>query len=153
MAWFSPLDSPSRGWAAPRWHGPYGSFTWTGGDGQPVLLVGAGSGLMQLMPMICYAVAAERGIPTCLVWSVITYDHALYRRELGCLSDGHPQLRVVHSVTLDPGETRTTYHQRIDRELLAEVLGGEVLAHAYFWMPPSHGRSGRRRAGRTRYQS
>jgi len=117
--------------------GPYGRFTWTGDDGDPVLLVGAGSGLVPLMAMIRYAALAGRGIPMCLVCSAVTYDHALYRDELARLSGEHGWLRVVHSVTRDPGETRATYHRRIDRDLLADVLGGEVPAQAYLCGPPA----------------
>jgi ferredoxin-NADP reductase len=116
--------------------GPTGRFTWTGEDGQPALLVGAGSGVVPLMAMIRYAVAVGREIPLCLVCSAITFDHALYRDELAHLSSEHHWLRVVHCVTRDVGERRATYHRRIDRDMLAEVLGGEVPPQGYVCGPP-----------------
>jgi ferredoxin-NADP reductase len=56
---------------------------------------------------------------------------------LARLSDEHRWLRVVHSVTRDPGEPRAAYHRRIDRDLLAAVLDGEVPPQAYLCGPPA----------------
>ena len=81
--------------------GPSGRFTWTGEDGRPVLLVGAGSGLVPLMAMVRYAVVVGRALPLCLVCSAVTYQHALYREELADLSARYEWLRVVHCVTRD----------------------------------------------------
>ena len=117
--------------------GPYGRFTWTGDDGDRVLLVGAGSGIVPLMAMLRYTAAAGREVPMCLVCSAITYDHALYRHELAQLSCQHRWLRVVHSVTRDLREPRAAYHRRIDRDLLAAVLDGEVPPQAYLCGPPA----------------
>ena len=117
--------------------GPYGRFTWTGDDGDPVLLVGAGSGLVPLMAMVRYAVAAHRELPMSVVCSAATYEHVLYRDELAQLTDRYRWLRVVHSVTRDPGEPRAAYHRRIDRDLLAAVLAGEVPPQAYLCGPPA----------------
>lgn len=117
--------------------GPYGRFTWTGDDGEPVLLVGAGSGLVPLMAMIRYATAVGLDVPICLVCSASTYDHALYRDELALLSDEHPWLRVVHVVTRDPAERRAAYHRRIDRDLLLDVVGTKEPPQAYLCGPPA----------------
>lgn len=116
--------------------GPVGRFTWTGDDGQPVLLVGAGSGLVPLMAMVRYAVAVGRAVPVCLVCSAVTYEHALYREELAHLSGQHDWLRVVHCITRDADEPRAAYHRRIDRDLLAEVLDGEIPPQVYLCGPP-----------------
>jgi ferredoxin-NADP reductase len=117
--------------------GPYGRFTWTGDDGDPVLLVGAGSGLVPLMAMVRYAVAAHREVPVSMVCSAATYEHALYRDELAQLTDRYRWLRVVHSVTRDLDEPRVAYHRRIDRDLLAEVLEEEIPRQAYLCGPPA----------------
>ena len=117
--------------------GPYGRFTWTGDDGDSVLLVGAGSGLVPLMAMVRYASAVGLEVPMCLVCSAVTYGYALYRDELARLSQEHGWLCVVHAVTRDPDEHRAAYHRRIDRELLAEVLGVEVPPQAYLCGPPA----------------
>jgi ferredoxin-NADP reductase len=61
----------------------------------------------------------------------------LYRDELAQLTDRYRWLRVVHSVTRDLDEPRVTYHRRIDRNLLAEVLDGEIPRQAYLCGPPA----------------
>ena len=116
--------------------GPAGRFTWTGQDDQPVLLVGAGSGVVPLMAMIRYAVAVGREIPMCMVCSAITYEHALYREELTRLSSEHDWLQVIHCVTRDTTEPRANYHRRIDREMLAELFDGHVPPQGYVCGPP-----------------
>ena len=117
--------------------GPSGRFTWTGDDGDAVLLVGAGSGLVPLVAMIRYAAAAGREVPICLVCSATTYDHAMYSEELRRLSLQHHWLRVVHCITRDAGEPRAAYHRRIDQDLLAEVLDGHVVPQAFLCGPPA----------------
>jgi len=117
--------------------GPSGRFTWTGDDGEAVLLVGAGSGLVPLVAMVRYAVAARREVPICLVCSAITYDHALYREELHRLSVQHRWIHVVHCITRDAGEPRASYHRRIDQDLLAEVLDGHIARQAFLCGPPA----------------
>jgi len=117
--------------------GPYGRFTWTRDDPGAVLLVGAGSGLVPLMSMLRYAVVSGRTEPVWLVCSATTYDHAFYREELALLAASEPWLGVTHCVTRNPTEPRATYHRRVDREVLAEVLGGALPARAYLCGPPA----------------
>lgn len=116
--------------------GPAGRFTWDGSP-DPVLLVGAGSGLVPLMSMIRYAVLIGRTTPMWLICSAITYDHAFYRDELDRLASERPWLRVVHCVTRDAGEQRASYHRRIDRSILADVLDGKFPHSAYLCGPPA----------------
>lgn len=116
--------------------GPTGRFTWDGHP-DPVLLVGAGSGLVPLMSMVRYAQAIGRTTPMWLICSAITYSHAFYRAELEDLASHHPWLRVVHCVTRDPADARATYHRRIDRAILSEVLGSDMPARAYLCGPPA----------------
>ncbi len=116
--------------------GPYGRFTWDGHP-DPVLLVGAGSGLVPLMSMVRYAAVTARTTPMWLVCSAITFDHAFYGRELDALTARQPWLRVAHCVTRDPGEPRAAYHRRVDAPILAEVLDGNLPASAYLCGPPA----------------
>lgn len=116
--------------------GPTGRFTWDGGCA-PVLLVGAGSGLVPLMSMIRYAVFAGRTTPMWLICSAITYDHAFYHVELERLVSEQPWLRVAHCVTRDAGERRAAYHRRIDAPILSDVLEDEIPATAYLCGPPA----------------
>jgi len=117
--------------------GPYGRFTWTAEDPAPVLLVGAGSGLVPLMSMIRHAVQRGRSDPVWLICSAATYDHAFYRDELADLAGRHRWLRLVHCITRDPAERRADYHQRVDRAVLSEFLGEARPARAYLCGPPA----------------
>jgi len=117
--------------------GPYGRFTWDGCDGGPVLLVGAGSGMVPLMSMVRHAAQRGRGDPVVLVCSAITYSHAFYRDELAGLASRHSWLRVVHCVTRDPSEPRAHYHRRVDKAVLSESLEGIDPHAAYLCGPPA----------------
>jgi len=117
--------------------GPYGHFTWDGRDSGPVLLVGAGSGMVPLMSMVRYAAERGRHDPVVLVCSSITYSHAFYREELATLAAHHSWLRVVHCITRDPGEPRADYHRRIDKIVLSESMGGSRPHAAYLCGPPA----------------
>ena len=111
--------------------GPYGRFTWDGRDGGPVLLVGAGSGMVPLMAMIRHAAQRGRRDPVVLVCSASTYPHAFYRDELARLAARHSWLRVVHCITRDPREPRAHYHRRVDKTVLSESLDG-IHPHAAY---------------------
>ena len=116
--------------------GPAGRFTWTQKEGGPVLLVGAGSGVVPLVSIIRYGVAMDLRVPMCLVCSSTSYDYALYRDVLEQLAEEFSWIRVVHTFTRDPNDRRAVYHRRIDRALLAEVLDGQIPRFAYLCGPP-----------------
>lgn len=111
--------------------GPYGRFTWDGRDGGPVLLVGAGSGMVPLMSIVRHAAQRSRRDPVVLICSAITYSHAFYRDELAGLAARHSWLRVVYCITRDPGEPRAHYHRRVDKAVLSESLEG-IHPHAAY---------------------
>ena len=117
--------------------GPYGRFTWDGRDTRPVLLVGAGSGMVPLMSMVRHAVQRGRKEPVVLVCSAITYCHAFYREELAALAARHSWLRVVHCITRDPAEPRAHYHRRVESSVLSESLDGDHPVAAYLCGPPA----------------
>jgi ferredoxin-NADP reductase len=117
--------------------GPYGRFTWDGCDTGPVLLVGAGSGIVPLMSMVRHAAQRGRSDPVVLVCSAITYSHAFYREELAALVARHRWLRVVHCITRDPAEPRAHYHQRVDKAVLSESLDGDHPVATYLCGPPA----------------
>ena len=117
--------------------GPYGRFTWDGRDAGPVLLVGAGSGMVPLMSMLRHAAHRGRRDPVVAVCSAVTYSHAFYRDELAELASGHSWLRVVHCITRDPAEPRAHYHRRVDRTVLSESLEGIHPSAAYLCGSPA----------------
>ena len=104
--------------------GPYGRFTWDGANDGPVLLVGAGSGMVPLTSMVRHAAQRGRRDPVVLICSAITYSHAFYRDELASLAAQHSWLRIVHCITRDPTEARADYHRRVDRGVLSANLAG-----------------------------
>ena len=117
--------------------GPVGRFTWTTDDGGPVLLVGAGSGVVPLMSMIRYAVAANLDIPMRLVCASSSFDNAFYHRDLANLAERHPWLEVVHTFTRDSSDIRATHHRRIDHRMMAEAVAGQPPRRAYICGPPA----------------
>jgi ferredoxin-NADP reductase len=117
--------------------GPVGRFTWTTDDGGPVLLVGAGSGVVPLMSMIRYAVAANLDIPMRLVCASSCFDNALYHRDLANLAERHSWLEVVHAFTRDSSDIRATHHRRIDHRMMAEAVAGQPPRRAYICGPPA----------------
>ncbi|MHB1251945.1 MAG: FAD-binding oxidoreductase [Acidimicrobiales bacterium] len=117
--------------------GPFGRFAWSEDDGGPLLLVGAGSGVVPLMSMIRYGAASGLDIPMRLVSSSSSFDCAFYHRELDELARRHPWLEVAHSFTRDHLDPRAKYHRRIDRSMIADALVGQFPERAYLCGPPS----------------
>lgn len=117
--------------------GPTGRFTWNGADGGPLLLVGAGSGLVPLMAIIRYAAAAGLAVPVRLVCSSASYEHAFYHDDLSRLAQTCTWLEVVHSFTQDPDDPRASHHRRVDRAMLAEAVEGQLPRWAYVCGPPA----------------
>lgn len=116
--------------------GPYGAFTWTQSDGGPVLLIGAGSGVVPLMAMIRYQIAMGTSIPMHLLFSSKSYEFVIYGRELEELSAEYDWLEVSHSFTRDPDDARARYHRRIDAQMLEEIYGEVSARVAYICGPP-----------------
>lgn len=117
--------------------GPVGRFTWTIEDGGPVLLVGAGSGVVPLMSMIRYAVAADLDIPIRLMCSSSNYDHAFYHRDLAEMAQRYSWLEVAHTFTRDSSDARAKHHRRIDRRMVAEAVEGQAPGRVYVCGPPA----------------
>ncbi len=117
--------------------GPVGRFTWTADQGGPVLLVGAGSGVVPLMSIIRYGVAANLDTPMRLVCSFASFGYAFYHAELTDLADRHSWLEVVSSFTRDEIDTRATHHRRIDSAMMAEAVAGQPPRCSYICGPPA----------------
>jgi len=102
--------------------GPIGGyFTWTAGDGGPLLLVAGGSGVVPLMAMVRHRVAAGADAPVRLLYSSRAHDEVIYRDELERLGRTAPGIEIVHTLTRGRPPGWRGYDRRIDREMLAEV--------------------------------
>ena len=103
--------------------GPIGGyFTWTEGDGGPLLLIAGGSGIAPLMSMLRYRAAVGSTVPTTLLYSSRSWDEIIYREELERLA-ADPNLRVVHTLTRAHPPGWEGYTRRIDGAMLDETAG------------------------------
>lgn len=115
--------------------GPFGRFTWVPADGGPLLLIGAGSGVVPLMCIIRYC--DDMGIadiPITLLFSSKSWDYIIHRDELAEYEAKMPNLEVIHTLTREPDCDKVQYHRRIDREMIEAHLPTEPLC--YLCGPP-----------------
>jgi ferredoxin-NADP reductase len=98
-----------------------GYFTWEAGDGGPLFLVGAGSGIAPLMAMIRHRAAAGSDVPARLLYSSRSYEEIVFREELETLASRDSALEVIHTLTRSRPQAWTGYGRRIDAEMLKEV--------------------------------
>jgi ferredoxin-NADP reductase len=97
--------------------GPIGGyFVWDGGDPEPVLLVGGGSGVVPLVAMARERTRAGGTTPMKLLYSARTWEDVIYRDELETLG-----LEVIYTLTREQPPSWTGYARRIDDDLLREV--------------------------------
>jgi ferredoxin-NADP reductase len=102
--------------------GPIGGyFVWEASMGDPLLLIGGGSGIVPLRAMIRHRIAAGSDAPVRLLYSVRTPGDVIYRQELDRLATGAKGIDVVYTYTRAAPAGWTGYQRRIDASLLAEV--------------------------------
>jgi ferredoxin-NADP reductase len=117
--------------------GPFGAFTWDETDGGPLLLVGAGSGIVPLMAILRYQEARQLEVPTSLLYSSRDRAHVIFATALERMRRRCPWLRVTHTLTMDDDDRCAAYHRHVDRQMLAEVAGDDPGALlAYVCGPP-----------------
>jgi ferredoxin-NADP reductase len=116
--------------------GPYGTFTWTEQDGGPVLLVGAGSGIVPLMAIIRYQASMGTQVPMHLLYSSRRREEVIYWAALEALRTEHGWLRVSHTFTRDHADPAARFHRRIDKEMVQAVFGEATPRLAYICGPP-----------------
>jgi ferredoxin-NADP reductase len=106
--------------------GPIGGyFVWPAASSQPLLLVAGGSGVVPLMAMLRQRAAIGGRVPATLLFSSRTPADVIYGAELERLARSDPTLRVVHTLTREQPVGWTGYARRIDRPMLADVLGAD----------------------------
>ena len=102
--------------------GPIGGyFVWEPtAFGDPLLLVGGGSGVVPLMSMLRHRAAVASRTPVRLLHSSRSIDDVIYRQELDTLASGEG-LTVHHTLTRSQPPGWKGFARRIDRDMLQEV--------------------------------
>jgi len=102
--------------------GPIGGyFAWTTAHGGPLMLIGAGSGIVPLASMLAYRAESAAGLPTRLLYSVRTADDIIFRSQLEAWAQKDPALTVSIALTRAAPSGWSGYRRRIDAEMLREV--------------------------------
>jgi ferredoxin-NADP reductase len=102
--------------------GPLGGhFLWPHPFTQPVLLIGAGSGLVPLMAMIRHRKASGQPVPVALLLSSRTWDDVLFRNELLETESSLAHFTLAFALTRAPATRPTDFSRRIDARMVAEV--------------------------------
>jgi ferredoxin-NADP reductase len=103
--------------------GPLGGhFVWRPVDHGPVLLVGAGSGLVPLLAMIRHRAATRAAPPFHLLLSARTSADILYRNELEALARRNDGFSLTLAITREPAPRQSDYSRRIDTAMVRDVL-------------------------------
>ena len=117
--------------------GPIGGhFSWTVGDGGPLLLVGGGSGVVPLMSMLRHRGARASDVETHVLVSARGAEDALYRDELEGL-EPRAGLSVAWTFTRTPPAGWGGYSRRVDAAMLAEVAPAPAEAPLIFVCGPT----------------
>jgi glycine betaine catabolism B len=102
--------------------GPLGGhFLWPGPTEKPVLLIGAGSGVVPLMAMIRYRKASAEPVPVALLLSSRTWGDVLFRDELLELESSLPDFALALALTREPAMRGGDFSRRIDAAMVANV--------------------------------
>lgn len=101
--------------------GPIGGyFVWDGpGDGDPVLLVGGGSGVVPLVSIARRWRQLGAPVPMRLLYSTRSPDDLMYGEDLAGLQTLGLDLRVTYTRRSPPGWSG--YRRRVDAEMIAET--------------------------------
>jgi ferredoxin-NADP reductase len=102
--------------------GPLGGhFLWPGPTEKPVLLIGAGSGVVPLMAMIRYRKASAEPVPVVLLLASRTWGDVLFRDELLELESSLPDFALALALTREPAMRSSDFSRRIDAPMVTDV--------------------------------
>lgn len=103
--------------------GPIGGhFVWSVEDGGPVMLIGAGSGVVPLLSMIRHRAARASTVPMLLLFSVRTRADLLFGDELQALHDRKDGFQLAITLTREADAPEAGFARRIDAAMIADVL-------------------------------
>jgi ferredoxin-NADP reductase len=99
--------------------GPIGGyFVWDAAEGDPLLLVGGGSGVVPLRSILRYRERTGAAVPARLLYSARSLADVIYREELDRYRGG---VQVVYTLTRSHPPGWTGHTGRADAALLGEV--------------------------------
>lgn len=114
--------------------GPLGGhFVWPAAPAGPVLLIGAGSGLVPLISMLRYACTADLDTPIALLLSARTWDEVLFRDELVAFEVELARFWLRLAITRERPRRMRDFGRRIDSEMVIETVADlpEPPAHVF----------------------
>ena len=101
--------------------GPIGGyFVWEEKLGEPLLLIGGGSGVVPLRSMLRHYLAVESSIPLRVLYSARSWDDVIYRDELARMTEAD-DIDIRFTLTREQPAGWRGYARRIDVPMLAEV--------------------------------
>jgi ferredoxin-NADP reductase len=120
--------------------GPLGGhFLWPGDVAEPVLLIGAGSGVVPLMAMIRQRRASAQTVPTALLLSSRTAHDVLFADELQMIELDDPSFVLSLAITREAPKRETDFARRIDSTMVQEVIGRLPRTPAHVFVCGSNG--------------
>lgn len=115
--------------------GPLGGhFVWPGITGTPVLLIGAGSGVVPLMAMIRRRSSGGQTVATALLLSSRTWRDVLFREELLAAEESEAGFSLTLALTREPPRRPLDLGRRIDAAMVAGVAGRLPAAPGYVFI-------------------
>lgn len=103
--------------------GPLGGhFLWPELASGPVLLIGAGSGVVPLMAMIRQRRALAQTVPTALLLSSRTIRDTPFSEELLAVEMADPTFRFSLAVTREASQRSSDFSRRIDGAMVGDVV-------------------------------
>ncbi len=103
--------------------GPIGGhFIWSVQDGGPLLLIGAGSGVVPLACMLRHRAMQDSSVPAALVYSARTRADLIFCEELDTLSQAATGFHFFPTLTRESHPAPGTRIGRIDASLLDDAL-------------------------------
>jgi ferredoxin-NADP reductase len=103
--------------------GPIGGhFVWEVGDGGPLVMIGAGSGVAPLMAMIRRRAAEGADTPALLLLSASAWSETIFRDELLALHERRDGFELVLTLTREAPRRPGDYGRRIDGAMITEAL-------------------------------
>lgn len=103
--------------------GPIGGhFLWPERATEPILLIGAGSGLVPLMAMIRQRRELAQTVPTALLLSSRTQRDVLFSSELLSLAMVDPSFELALAITREPPKRPSDFAGRIDGAMITDLI-------------------------------